>query len=80
MIFWKGDIVEIRGISQLGKNRIREHGVIWKVSNIVVKDMLGIMPAGSILLESMDNKDYLRWCQPNDRHFHIVRIVDLNNI
>jgi hypothetical protein len=75
-----GELVEVRGISQHGKIRVREHGVIWKVSKVVVGDVLGIMPTGSILLESMNGSNYLRWVKPNDEHFDLIRVVDLDNI
>ncbi len=75
-----GDVVEVRGISQHGKNRTNEHGAIWKIVKVVNKDLLGIMPDGSCLLESMDNTGYLRWVQPNDEHFDMIRLIDLNNV
>lgn len=81
MVIWENDIVEVNATSSHGKNRINNHGVIWKVIKVVKIDALGIIPNGSVLVSSMMNgKDYMCWVKPNDKHFEIVRIVDLNNI
>ena len=71
-IIWVGEFVLVEGKSQKGKNRVREHGAIWKVRN--VRDN------GHILLESTDGKDAWRWVWENDRDFDLIRIVNPDNM
>lgn len=75
-----GEFVEVRGISQKGRNRVNEHGPIWKIVKVLDKDLLGIMPIGSILLESSDAIKHLRWVKPDDEHFDLIRVVNLDNV
>ena len=64
-----GDFLKIGGISRRGKNRIREHGAIWKVRNVW---------ANKTLLESTDGKDYWRWIDHNDDpDFEILEKVNV---
>lgn len=68
-IIWQGEFVVVEGISQKGKNRVREHGAVWKVRKVHEHD--------GILLESTDGKDNFRWVEHNeDADFDILRIVN----
>ena len=70
-IIFIGELVEIEGISLKGKNRIREHGVIWKCRRV--------LDNGRIMLESTDGKENFRWVESqNDPDFRLVKIVDLH--
>ena len=72
-IIFVGEFVVVEGKSQKGKNRVQEHGQVWKVRN--VRDN------GHILLESTDGKDNWRWVWTNDPDFDLIRIVsDLDNL
>jgi len=56
--------VRLQGISGKGRNRVREHGEVWKVLE-VDKDCL--------LVQSLRNSNYVRWVEKaGDFHFVIV--------
>ncbi len=67
-----GDVVQIRGKSQKGKSRVREHGEVWEVKKVDGSvDCLGSRPG--VLLEATDG--YCRWTAiENDRDFEIKRV------
>ena len=66
MILSIGDIVVVEGVSRHGKNRISEHGPVWKVRKIDL--------TYGVLLEAVDN--YLRWLgNGDDPHFKIAKII-----
>lgn len=66
-IIWEGEFVVVEGISQKGKNRVREHGQVWKVRKV---------DENKIMLESTDGKDNWRWVDNlNDPDFELIRIV-----
>ena len=63
-------LLEIKGVSQKGKNRIREHGKTWKV---IKKDATVICRVNKpgMLVEAMDG--YQRWLiLENDPDFLII--------
>jgi len=67
-----GDLVKVLGRSQLGKNRIAEHGAVWKVVKIWKND---------ILLNSTDGEDYGRWVKgDDDSDFELLRVVTLGKM
>lgn len=65
------DHVLVKANNQKGKNRIIEHGPIWKVIKISINNR--------ILLESTDNKNYWKWVGlPSDNlDWEIERKVSL---
>ena len=66
----EGILVVVSGRSQKGKNRISEHGNVWKIKTI---------QGPKILLESIDGKSNLRWVDgPEDRDFQIVKTWENN--
>ena len=68
-MIWTNEFVVVGGISQKGKNRIHEHGSVWRVRQ--VDDNHGI------LLESTDSTFYLRWVDhKDDADFDLIRIVN----
>jgi len=72
-MIWIGEFVEVEGKSQKGKNRIHEHGKVWKV--------IKALNSGRILLESIDGKNGKRWVDDQgDPDFRLVKIVNLDNL
>ncbi len=67
--------MKVQGISQKGKNRIREHGAIWKI----VKELSEVCCLDNnpgILLESPDG--YQRWIRiSEDKDFN--KLLSLND-
>lgn len=49
-------LLKLKGITQKGKNRIREHGELWSIEPIWEKST----PLGHMLLEAK-NDGYLKW-------------------
>lgn len=67
MILWHDDLVVVEGVSRHGKNRISEHGKVWKVKTIDL--------TYGILLEANDN--YLKWVRNDvDPDFKILKIIN----
>jgi len=66
-----GSFVKVNGISLRGKNRVNEHGSIWKI----------LKTWGThLLVESTDGKDYWKWINgTSDPDFEITREVFLPN-
>ena len=68
-MFEIGWLVKVDWLSTKGKNRINEHGSVWKVKSI---------SPNSILLESTDGEDYLRWFSfDDDRDFAIIDVLTI---
>ena len=66
-------ILRLTGISNHGKNRIREHGKLWKVCEQSSKTH--VMRLNEIFIESQETGD-LRWVNPlDDRNFE-VEVID----
>lgn len=68
-----GDSITIRGISQKGKNRVREHGNSWKIirSEETVTIFVGLGNTPGFLLEAPDG--YWRWMRKeDDADFEVV--------
>lgn len=66
-MFNLGDHVVVEGISQKGKNRCREHGVVWEISKVW---------GSQKLLVATDGTRYMRWVDgPDDPDFKIERKV-----
>jgi len=58
-----GSLIVVEGKSLKGKNRVKEHGNVWKIRKIW---------GTKILVESTNGKEYLRWIEgPNDFDFKI---------
>lgn len=66
---FRDDLVFVKGISQRGKNRVNEHGAVWKVKKTTIND--------GVLLESTDGTQYWRWVEPlDDVDFDIVHVLN----
>lgn len=50
------ELVTLKGVTQKGKNRIREHGSIWRV--------LDRLDDGNILFQSVSD-GYMKWLKPD---------------
>ncbi len=66
-MFEVGFLVKVEGLSQKGKNRINEHGAVWKVKKVWTR---------KLLLKSTDGKDNWRWVDgAEDSDFMIVDVL-----
>ena len=71
-IIFEGEFVIVGALSQKGKNRIHEHGMVWKVKRCADH---------AILLESTDGQDYWRWVNhKDDPDFELLKIVNPDNL
>ena len=62
-------ILRLKGISNHGKNRVKEHGELWKVTAHSSKTH--VMRLNEIFIESLETGD-LRWVNPwKDRNFEV---------
>ena len=67
-------ILRLKGISNHGKNRVREHGELWKVTEHSSKTH--VMRLNEIFIESLETGDS-RWVNPSeDRNFEVEVIDD----
>lgn len=72
-IIYTGEFVVVAGISQKGKNRVREHGAVWNVFKV--------HDNGNVMLMSTDGDAYFRWVEAqDDPDFDLLRIVDPENL
>lgn len=64
-----GSLITVEGKSQKGKNRIREHGRVWKIRKVW---------GTHLLLESTNGDEYLRWVDgPHDEDFAVTGEVTI---
>jgi len=75
MVITKEDIgkfVKVKPVSNKGRNRVNEHGVIWKVRKVWGKKILleGTMFDGT-------PRQSLRWVEDNDPDFVIEEFLGL---
>ena len=67
-------ILRLKGISNHGKNRVREHGELWRVTEHNSKTH--VMRLNEIFIESLETGDS-RWVNPSeDRNFEVEVIDD----
>lgn len=67
-------IVTVRGVSQKGKNRIKEHGPDWLVIGVVT-EVWCLDKEPGLLLRCMCDHEYDRWMKINhDAHFEIREV------
>jgi len=63
------ELVKVHPRSRVGKNRVAEHGKIWKVRKLWLN---------KVLLESTNGEEYCRWVDGDtDCDFEILRTVQL---
>lgn len=68
MQFTIGQSVTLKGVSQKGKNRVREHGPVWTVVDISQTVRFSDVPGPWLLLSSPDT--CIRWFNPRqDKDF-----------
>lgn len=66
--FTVGDVLEFRGRSLKGKDRIWEHGAHWQV--VEIRDFFGHI---ALLLDTVKPYDYRRWWHiEDDQDFELV--------
>ena len=65
--------IKVKGKSQKGKNRIKEHGNIWRIKNKFKKGHFPWVKDDSILLESTKDRTTSRWLNIiNDKDFKLT--------
>ena len=63
-----GSLIKVGGRSQKGKNRIKEHGDVWKIRKVW---------GTHILVESTNGKEYFRWIDGReDEDFSVLGEVN----
>ena len=74
-----GSVLTLSGRSKHGKNRVREQGALWRVTEVKVSQRHGSFPEGTpiALLTAIDNDKHWRWIrQTNDTNFDIVESTE----
>ena len=69
-----GDVLTLTGRTKHGKNRVREQGALWVVSELHVAQRHGVHPEGTplALLRAIDNDKHWRSIrQTNDLNFMV---------
>lgn len=63
-----GDILTLTGKTKHGKNRVREQGALWRVTELKVARRHSSFPEGMPLarLEAIDNDKHWRWIRQTD--------------
>lgn len=76
ILFRKGDLLELEGKTLKGKNKIREHGNQWKITEIAHGHPF--VHEGELCIEPVEQKGRFpegRWIMPaHDPNFNIVAI------
>ena len=61
-----GVLLHIKAKSLKGKNRVREHGQLWRLTRTADKVLFTDKPGPWHHLESLRNPNYGRWISEND--------------
>jgi len=71
-MFVVGDVILLKGITGHGRNRIREHGEMWKVLSLEDVGIISIYDAKchETPIKSLKTGEW-RWLQKHDRDFVI---------
>ena len=63
-----GDVIFLKGITGHGRNRIREHGEMWKVLSLEDIGILSSNNTKNTPIKSLKTGEW-RWLQQHDRNF-----------
>ena len=70
-----GDKVKLTGLTKHGKNRVREQGDMWTVTDMSVAQRSSFAPTGSsiaLLRADSNPTKFWRWVEVNnDKNFHV---------
>ena len=70
--------IKVLGISQKGKNRVREHGDTWEIE-VITNQVAFSNQAGPWLRIRSTQTNEIRWMnRNNDQHFQIVKGIFSN--
>ena len=72
-----GDVIRLVGVNRHGKNRIRENGDLWEITNMDGAES-SILTTKICVRPIMEGRtDNWRWIDlPEDEHMEIVEIID----
>jgi len=72
-----GSVITLKGLSRHGKNRIREKGAEWKVSDVRENVSFNTAAPGPFMLLVSQSSSDARWVSVrNDPNFEIVEAND----
>ena len=75
-----GDILTLTGKTKHGKNRVREQGALWRVTQTKVARRHSVHPEGTpiALLRALSNPEkHWRWIrQTDDPNFNIIEVTE----
>ena len=76
MKFFAGDIIKLSGKSRHGKNRIRENGDLWEVTNLDGQDSSVLSTKACVVPIKESRRDEWRWLDlPSDEHMEIIEHI-----
>ncbi len=75
-----GDILTLSGKTKHGKNRVREQGALWRVTQTKVSQRHSVHPEGTpiaLLRALSDPEKHWRWIrQTDDPNFNIIEVTE----
>ena len=77
-----GDILTLAGKTKHGKNRVREQGALWRVTDLKVARRHSVHPEGTpiALLRALSNPDkHWRWIRQTDDLNFMVEARNIND-
>ena len=76
MKFFAGDIIKLSGKSRHGKNRIRENGDLWEVTNLDGQDSSILSTKACVVPIKESRRSEWRWLDlPSDEHMEIIEHI-----
>ena len=76
MKFFAGDIIKLSGKTRHGKNRIRENGDLWEVTNLDGQDSSILSTKACVVPIKESRRSEWRWLDlPSDEHMEIVEHI-----
>lgn len=76
-----GALLHLKAKSQKGRNRIREHGELWKLVMTQQRVLFSDLAGPWHLVDSTKNPMYGRWIhETEDAHFTIVEKIEVKDV
>ena len=76
MKFFAGDVIKLSGKTRHGKNRIRENGDLWEVTNLDGQDSSILSTKACVVPIKESRRSEWRWLDlPSDEHMEIVEHI-----